>query len=102
MLADRERVAIGNALRASASSLQRVEGRIGLELRAMAEPEIRHEATAEVARLEEVKRQQRRGKLDLERDLNKVRQRGRRAGQRADRGPDRHAWRAGSASSGWA
>ena len=74
MLADRERVAIGNALRASASSLQRVEGRISLELRAMAEPEIRHEATAEVARLEEVKRQQRRGKLDLERDLNKVRQ----------------------------
>ena len=73
MLADRERVAIGNALRASASSLQRVEGRIGLELRAMTEPEIRHEATAEVARLEEVKRQQRRGKLDLERDLNKLR-----------------------------
>jgi GTP-binding protein EngB required for normal cell division len=74
LLADERRAAVANALRAGHSGLERLEARVALELRASAEVQVREELAAELQRLAQLQLQQRRGKLDLERDLGRIRQ----------------------------
>jgi GTPase SAR1 family protein len=85
LVADRRRLAVGNALRAGAAGLQRAADTLLLQMRAVQEVAVREELTAERDRLTELQRQQRRGKLDLERDLGRARQQCvRYAGDRTD------------------
>lgn len=74
MLADRQQAAVANALRAAHSGLERLERRVELEVRATDEVAVRDDLEAEHRRLRDLQLQQRRGKLDLERDLGRIRQ----------------------------
>ncbi len=74
LLIDERRAAVANLLRAGHSGLERLEARLTLELRAQSEVEVREELDAEQQRLAELQLKQRRGKLDLERDLGRIRQ----------------------------
>ncbi len=74
MLVDERRAAVANVLRAGHSGLERLEARVILQIRALAEVEVRDELEAEQQRLQQLQLQQRRGKLDLERDLGRIRQ----------------------------
>ena len=74
LTADRRRLSVANALRAGHSGLERLQARVDLEIRAVTEIAVVRDLEAERARLAELQLQQRRGKLDLERDLGRIRQ----------------------------
>jgi GTP-binding protein EngB required for normal cell division len=74
LVADQRRLAVGNALRAGAAGLQQAADQLTLQMRAVQDVVVRDDLVAERDRLAQLQRQQRRGKLDLERDLGRARQ----------------------------
>ncbi|MBM7783743.1 dynamin family protein [Tenggerimyces flavus] len=74
LVGDQRHVAVVNALRAGHSGLERLEERVSLEIRALSSGEVRAGLESEQQRLAALQLQQRRGRLDLERDLGRVRQ----------------------------
>jgi GTPase SAR1 family protein len=74
VLSDARRAAVVNALRAGHTGLERVAARVDLELAAVDDEEIRADLRAEETRLAGLQLQQRRGRMDLERDLGRVRE----------------------------
>lgn len=74
LIADNHRLVVANALRAGHSALQRTRDRVELALRAVEDVAVREDLQSEEARLAALQLQQRRARLDLERDLGRVRQ----------------------------
>lgn len=74
LVADSRRLDLANALRAGHTALERVEARVELEINALSDTAVVAGLEEESARLSKLRKQQRRSRLDLERDLGRVRQ----------------------------